>query len=399
MSSAMFDLAQRILAERRHTPVPRLWATPVPVTEHRIAVRCIVRPGEETVVIAADSAGRVCRGEGGDGLTALVDAARLDAGDQQPVTALVADASTVRNLGRLAERWAKSEREATRRGAAVAGWWCERAAHPGSMAVVNLVDASAAKYAIGVKPGHENANLWREWIGVTDASLSGLHEWWAVLDRGPRLMGLESVWSDDRWLWEHTMTAVENGRSWDTYESPALAALRLRSRCDAADLWEGALLSDRYWRERAICDGTVCVGEVASASSRGDRMEVVTDQLVTRLKAGGALTGWIGGAASGSAARFHGTVHRVRAEGQQLRITVTGLGRRGSRPAAADTVTLLPELPNPSVQLSARAALRALYRQRASWIGHGVIATPQRRAVPLEVMVAAADDEQTKDTA
>lgn len=392
MSASLFDAGQRLLASRRQTPVPRLHATPLPETDSRVALRCGRARNGGGITVSAASGRNAHHGTDSEGLIGLVEVAEISAGQESPVTALVADAESVRLLGKLADGHATSTHPQVRLGAAIAGWWSERAAHPGTLAVINLSEASAAKYAIGVSPADESAAQWRRWLGVTDVSLAGLHRWWEILDAGPRLDGLTSVVRDDRWLWDHLMRAVCDGRSWQVREALSLAAIRLRSRCDAAENWEAALLSDALWRRRGIFAGTVCEATVATAAA--GRCELVTGQLDVRMKVGAGVDGWIGAVDSVGALRFHATVAATSMDGDSLRIVLTGMGRKGSHPVASDQVTLLPGAPSASMQFSTRAAIRSLYGQRRSWIGQEATPTPQRRPVPLDVMVAAADREE-----
>ena len=392
MNVANYDAAQRILSYLMRRPVRRLQHSVLPDADRRVAVEVVCGRDGQITVRVADGEGTVRQGVDADAAAVVGGVVVGEAGLEVPVTALVSSGATIRALGMLAQRYATDNRDAVRRGAAVAGWWCERAAHPGSLAVVNMCVVSAATFMVGVVPGDESAALWRQWLGVSDQSLAGMHQWWDRLDCGPRLGGVESVWSDDRWLWQHLLGAVREGRGWQTAESLSLAAIRLRSRCDAADLWEAALLNDAWWRRRAVCAGVVGCGTVDVAGVQAGRIEVLTDQLDLRMKVGAAVQGWIGEVTDTGRDRWSGEVVATSTEDDRLRITIAGMSRRTKvKPVAGQRVTIGPQPPNPSVQFSGRRAVRGLYRARSSWIGHGVSPTVQRREVPLDVMVAAAD--------
>ena len=89
---------------------------------------------------------------------------------------------------------------------------------------------------------------------------------------------------------------MTEGRSWDRPENLQLAAARLASRCDAADLYAAALLADPLWRARGVHNGYVLTGDVVTgAGAAGNRVVVAAPRLDTRLKTGAAVIGWPGG--------------------------------------------------------------------------------------------------------
>lgn len=391
MTVEFYDAALRALSAQRAVAVPRIESSPLPATYRRLAVAVTRGRNRSVSVTVTDEAGRTDTGTDAEGLAAI--GRMVGADTDTPVTALVIGRAGVDALGTLARRTWRVTDPQVATGAAVADWWAERAAHPGSGAVIDLVAASAVKYALGVTPGSESEQVWRSWLGCAEGGTHRWHDWWALLDAsGPRLAGLDGVGRDDAWLWGHHLGAVAAGGSWNTRETMGLAALRLRSRCEAAESWDAALLGDRLWRRRAVHTGHVCTGTVVvGGTGRSPRVEVVTDRFDVRMKAGSAVIGWAGGidaAPTSGPGAFAGEVTATAVAGDQLRIAVAGLGRRV--PAADQTVTLMIAPPSPSVAFATRNALRALYRQASSWLARGTAPTPARRQVPLSVVVAAA---------
>lgn len=103
----------------------------------------------------------------------------------------------------------------------------------------------------------------------------------------------------------------EKGYDWTRPEPPPVAAIGLRMRCDTADLWEAALLSDRLWRHRAVHTGHVTGGAVTHATARSSPS---TPRAWTRLRVRADVVGWIGGVDSyDRATLFYGHVHAAHA--------------------------------------------------------------------------------------
>lgn len=401
MSAALFDLALRVSARDQGAAVPRLLHNPAPNREVRVAVSA-TRAGAAIRVRAIGPDGRVESGSGGAGLAAIARAAGCANGDLGGgPSAVVEGSSTLRALTMLATRFADPARcdsVAVAAGSALAGWWVERAAHPGTTAVADVLAVSRQRYVLGAAPGADNAQAWRQAFGVT-GGLAGLHAWHRAVTAGPVLPGLEPTREDDDWLLGAYQDALTGGRSWDVPESLYLAAVRLRSRCDAADLFETALLCDPLWRARGVHTGHVCTGEVvvgASTSGTG-RVIVHADRLDTRLRAGTAIIGWAGAPMAEMPAvdaRFSGEVVTTSVDDGALAVTIGGLRRSGYRPAAGETVTVIPAPPSPSTIRSGRRVLARLYRRRFSWLSQGVTPAPVRRDVPLAVVIAAAEPKE-----
>lgn len=398
MSGVLFDAALRVSAADTGGPVPRLLHAPV---RHRpVAVAVTARRAGASVkvrVVAAD--GTVHEGVGAAGLAAIATAAG-GPGDALATgpTAVLADRVSLPLLARLAGQHTDPAREsaAVLAGSAVAGWWSERADHPGSGAVCELLPVTRQRWVLGVPPGEDTAAMWRRALGVGGGARSALR-WHRAVTAGEVLSGLSVTAADDDWLLERHRESVEAGRSWQVPESLGLAAQRLRSRCDAADVYAAALLEDPLWRARGVHTGHVLTGEatVGVLSNQG-RIVVVADRLDTRLRVGSEVIGWPGPPIrERPGERFSGVVTATAVEGGALVVHIGSLGRTGYRPAASETVTVIAAPPSASTIRSARMMLARLYRRRFSWLSQGLTPEPVRRDVPLDVLIAAAEDDET----
>jgi hypothetical protein len=398
MSAVLFDLALRVRARELGVPVPRLLHNAVPARTARVAV--LARRGRGCRVWALGPDGGVQTGSGAQGLAALARAAGCADGDlRDGASALIEGPATLGVLQTLAVAHADPTRcrsVAVAAGSSLAGWWVERAAHPGTSAVVDLLAVSRQQMMLGTVPGSDDGQVWRAALGVPHG-LAGLQTWWRAVTVGPTLPGLEPTRQDDDWLLGVHQDALSKRRSWDVPESLYVAAMRLQSRCDAAELYEAALLTDPLWRVRAVHTGHVCHGVViAGAKDTQGRVVVRSRRLDTRLKARVAVLGWPGDQIHENPSatdRFTGEVVSTAVKDGQLVVSIGGLRRSGYKPAAGETLTVIPAPPNPSTIRSGRTVRARLYKRRFSWLSQGVRPVSSRRDVPLAVLIAAADDE------
>ena len=381
MSAALFDLALRIAARDAGEPVPRLLHNPAPARDVKVAVGAR-RTGPVVHVQAVGPDGRTHSGTGAEGLAAIAHAAGCAGGDLGGgAMALIDSPATMRALAGLARSYADPTRCAgidVAAGSALAGWWVERAAHPGTSAVTNVLGITRQRFMLGVAPGNDHAGAWRAALSVPNG-VAGLHIWNRAVTGGPLLPGLDALREDDDWQLEAAQDAVHELRSWDRPETLYLAAARLGSRCDAADLYDAALLADPLWRARGVHTGFVCHGEVVTGvGQQANRVTVRADRLDTRLKAGTAVTGWPGEpitAMPDVENRFSGEVFATGVADGTLSVTIGGLGKTRYRPAAGEALTVIPAPPSVSTIRSRRAAVARLYKRRFSWLSQGVTPT------------------------
>ena len=219
-------------------------------------------------------------------------------------------------------------------------------------------------------------------------SVTGLLDLHTLLTAGPPLPWLDVLAEDDVWSYGPAQSEHSDGLDWRRPDSTSRAALGLRSRCDAADLYAAALLTDPIYRRRAVHTGHVVTGTAKPLGDKLKRVEVTCTRLDSRLRPGNALTGWVGGPAT-SAAPFTASVTAATVHAGHLILTLSGT--TGAAPGDGDPVTLTTAPPNPHRQRAGRKTYRALYSARRSWLTTGRTPTATRRPVPLDVLVAGAE--------
>ncbi|BAH55600.1 MULTISPECIES: hypothetical protein [Rhodococcus] len=396
MSVEWFDLAQRLYAAETRSPVARLTHTTFAASTAALAVRAVARGGSVTVSVAGFE-GREERARDVDALGLLAAHGGTIVGRCDPAPLLTDDTGTLPALVTLARAHAHHPDPQVAGAAAMVAWWADRADHPGTSAVVNLVAASSARYVLGTTPEAErSATTWRQWLRICDDGVSGLHEWAAKISGGPLLPLLEPIHEDDRYSWDRALSAATAGHDWSRPDNTASAAMGLRTRCDAAELKSAALLDDPLWRQRAVHTGHVAVG-VASVTPppKGSRrrnasLSVTCDRLDSRLRVGSEVTGWMGTPADKPFERFFVEVTSAQVVEGKL---VLGLGSVGAHaPAPGARVCLMPGPPSPQTMRAGRGRYWRLYRARRSWLSTGQTPVAARREVPLDVLIAGAED-------
>lgn len=393
MSADVFDLGLRMRAEKTRTVARRLVAAPVAPVCDVVAVSMERARSGVTFRVATPDAG-THSGSGADVLDAL---AAVGVSMAAQTTVVVDGLATVDVLAGLARKVDASSSLGDV--AAHVGWWAERADFPGGHAVCDVLSACRQRWVCGTAPSAERAvETWSDWLGLPSAgnaaeTLLGLH---GRVSDGVALTHLDVLAEDHEYWWTRAQTGFAEGWDWTRPDTTSRAALGLRSRCDAADLYEDGLMQDPLFRLRGLHTGHVVVGVAARvAGDKLARVVVTSDRLDARLRAGTRVTGWVG-APQSSGPRFTGEVLSTRAAGSRLQITLTGVSRSmiGADPVA---VTLHEAGPDPFGQRRSRGNLRGLYMTRRSWLTTGRTPTPTRRDVPLAVLVAGAnaDDKET----
>nr|WP_230990457.1 hypothetical protein [Rhodococcus oxybenzonivorans] len=205
MSVEWFDLAQRLYAAETRSPVARLTHTTFNPSAAALAVRAVARGGKVSVSVAGVGGGEECARDV-DALGLLAVHGGTMVGRTDPAPLLTDDTDTLPALLTLARAHAYHPDPQVAGAAAMVAWWADRADHPGTSAVVNLVAASSARYVLGTTPEAErSATTWRQWFGISDDSVSGLHEWAARIGGGALLPLLEPIHEDDRYSWDRAI--------------------------------------------------------------------------------------------------------------------------------------------------------------------------------------------------
>lgn len=388
MTAEWYDLGQRLHAAASGQVVVRLQHSATAVSERPVAVRATVTEGHITAVLADSTSGPI-RAEGGAILTAL-GSLGVTMTATTPATLILDTPATLPLLDRLA-RTAEPGTAADDVAAHIA-WWRDQGDFPGGHAVVDVVTACQTQWLTGTAPTDEDkTETWRAWLAVTDPSVSGLLDLHTRLTDGTPLPVLAVLGEDTSYTWGYAQRSHGEGRDWRWPDNTSRAALGLRSRCDAADLYAAGLLADPRYRRRAIHTGHVVTGHVERPDIPQSRRScrVWCDRMDARLRPGTQVVGWVGGVADETTGRCTGTITAAEVEQATLVLTVSGLG--GAAPLDGDPLVMHEAATSPSQLRAASKRYRALYGARRSWLTTGKPPATSRRSVPLDVLVAGAD--------
>jgi hypothetical protein len=391
VSVALFDLGQRLRSATLGCPVARAAFAPVLPPVDPVAV--VVTGSGDHIVVQATDGPRLEIASGPMALTALTDLDVTPGAD--PRTLVVANRDALARLLELA--YATDPTSAHTGAAAVVSWWAQRADHPGTGAVLDLVTACSDRWTLGVPPAHEREiAVWRHWLGVADRGPRGLLDLARRVSTEPTLPGLTALVEDDRASWDILNARLADPRSnwdWRRRDSRREAALGLASRCDATELYSSLRLGDPLVATRESFAGSVVCGVVSTVAARV--VELTADQLACRLREQAAVEGFPGRPmdlppALTSGPVLRGNVAAIRVDGTgRLVITIDSSSVRPTN--VGQRLTLRPRSVDPRQQRSGRQELHRRYAARRSWLSGGAAPAPRRREVPLDVVVAAAE--------
>ena len=390
MSVEIYDLAQRLRAALEHAPVPRAVYAPCLPPVDPVAV-VLERVGREPVLHAASAAGEAT-GAGSGALGAL-RALGVTLGDSFR-TLVVPDVDTLAALARLARDSPVDDEHAEQ--AAVVAWWDQRGDHPGSSAVLFVADACARRWVLGTAPAAERLTVtWSSWLGVTSSGPCALLELAERVAAGPSLPGLDEVAGADERSWSYHRERLSRGWDWRRPDSRVEAALGLASRADAAELYESLRLHDPLVALREAQVGNVITGRVVQATKRGP-LVIESSQRVCRLRADTEVQGWVGtpvDAPGTDRPRVTGVLAAVTVSAAQtLTLTLRTAATRNGSITVGDPMTLRSKAAEPHQQRHGRGNLGGRYRSPHNWLATATPPEPRRREVPLDIVIAAADD-------
>lgn len=389
MTVELFDLAQRLYAASTGVPVARLTHAPTVPIRRPVAVRAW-RADRQITVAAAIPDMPVTTASGRDALDLLYGMGVRMSADSW-VTLVTDDEATLPLLLKLADsNNADAEYEDT---AAHIAWWAERSDFPGSSAVVPLVTLCRTRWVTGEAPqAEQSARTWRRWLGVPGDDCSTLLDVLALVSAGRPLPGLENAATDDGFSWSFAQREFADGQDWRGPDSVSRAAAGLRARCDAADLFDAALLADPLWCRRAVHTGHVSSGHVVLdvPGTPASAVGVVCDRFATRLRVGNPVVGWVGDAdGRQTEGRFSGTLLDTVVVGGELMLVLSVAAAR--RPVAGMQVTVGAAPPKAEAKKAGLTRYRRLYRSGRSWLVRGRKPVTSRRDVPLDVFLAASE--------
>lgn len=383
MSADWFDLGQRFRAASIGVVQPRLLHAPAHRSPHPVAVRASVA-GHRITVTAATATAPSASATGPEAL-ALLGSLGVTLAALSPATLVTDQPTTLGLLTRLAAT--TSPGGVHDDVAAHIAWWRDRVDYPGGLAVMDTVAACRARWVTGRAPMTESdPGVWRHWLDVPDDSPAGLLTIHQHITAGAPLGWLDTLAEDGTWAYGAAQRDHADGRDWRRPDTTSRAATGLRSRCDAADLYAAALLTDPMYRARAVHTGHVVTGTAHPLGDKLRRCEVTSDRLDARLRPGNEVLWWIGTPTTNGPTAT-ATVSSAAVLGGNLVLTLAGV----AGPVSGQPITLAPAPPNPHRQRAGRRAYRALYATRQSWLTTGRTPTLSRRPVPLDVLVAAAD--------
>lgn len=393
MSIELYDAALRLRAARERRPLPRTVYAPIlPPTS---AVALYLDP-DGTAHLATATGHQVSA----DPEHTLAALAGCGVGlTQTHRTLVVAHRRDLDHLDRLARSGVHGPHRDV---AAVADWWVQRADHPGSGATYVLTEAAKTRYAIGTAPdADDNLSTWLAWLDIHD---NPPHALLAAADRiasGTTLPGLLDLARSDTASWNWHRKRCTSGRDWRNADSRTEAALGLATRSDHAEAYASLLLDDPLVAARAVYTGEVLTGTVTAAPERGVYV-ITASHPLTRFRQDQNVTGWLGPPSLDVKNRKHPvrsavvTTTSIDAHGD-LHVTIGETVCTGARVGqhALDvgaTVTLRPTRPDLFMQQRARTALRRRYTHDGNWLAGRGLPKPKRRDVPLDIVVAAAED-------
>ena len=388
MTVEFYDLAQRLYAARVGHPVLRVAGALFSLHPDAIAVEAH-RDRDELVasVAVGGAAAGTARGPC-DIVAMLAEAGASFEADPQLV---VAGGASLGVLLRAARAMHGSGDPAVAQAAAVVGWWADRFDFPGTNAVIDVLAHARQRFVTGAPPAAErHQEHWRRAFGAA-AGVSGLWPWAQAVSGGELHAQFEVLVEEDNYTKGLAAQAFDAGTDWTLPDSPPVAAMGLRRRCNAAERWEAVLLADRLWRHRATHTGHVGGGPVVS--STGARFTIACERRDSRLRPGAAIIGWHNGIDDFDRAwPFHAEVDSTEAADGVLYLTITGV-RVDSRPAEGTWVSVMPAPPVPQRVKSSLWSYGRLQFGTASWIASGKTPGLSRRDVPLDVLIAAAESE------
>lgn len=378
MSTTAYDLGRRLRASREGKPTSNLAHAPCLPPERPVAVHVATTPDGVQVTATTDTDTRTMTGP-----LALSALAEIGVGlDEIHRTIVVADHATMYALATLARQCATNPDLAAV--AATVGWWAGRSEHPGSGAVIVLLDALRARWTLGVEATRERElSTWAPWLNRPESDGALLLALARQVASGTTLPGLLTMHGSDTaswsWLREHATT-------WHYPDGRGQAALGLTTRCDAADLYASLLLDDPLMAARAAFTGEVVTGTVVSVSP----LIVRADRPLSRLRVGTDVDTWPGEAHQVALTALSGRIGQAQiSPSGDLDLTIT----ETRKPAieAGARLTLRPRRVSARQQQQSRRERVRRHAARSNWLATRECPPPARREVPLDIAIAAAD--------
>jgi hypothetical protein len=395
VSAELFDLGVRLRAYAIGTVQPRLAHTPYSAGGPFVAVS--VSSGLNRILrLTVQRPGGPAVSGSGHGALRLLLPDKHSAPDKFE-TLVVSDRAQLRKLMSAASSAKTEGHEALARACALVDWWARRTEHPGTSAVLAVIDACRTRWVSGSPGAHENVlSTWAGWLGAKGSDTAALLAIAARLVDGAPLDPenfIEANNLTDRTDYLRQRDAINAG-AWRRSDSPRSAARGLQSRADAAERMDAVLHDDTAWRERAIHTGYVVRTTVHTAPTASEsRVILTTSQRICRYRPGTTVrleTPIVN--LNDDQPTISGTVLALDACADgTLRITVK-IPRGKTMLLKVETpVTLLPDPVVAARQNQGLTNLSKRLKQSDCWLVTGKPMPKIVREVPLDVVIAAAE--------
>ncbi|MBV8979718.1 MAG: hypothetical protein JO086_02355, partial [Acidimicrobiia bacterium] len=254
MTAQLFDLGVRLRAAATGRPQPRvarpLWAPRGAL----VAAHCARADDGSITVSVARPGGATATSLAPTGLLPLAHDDESSRGAFECL--VVADRLQLALLMEAAKATPPGVK--ADRAAATVAWWVARADHPGTGAVLIATEAARQRLVLADPDAEGSVGAWLRALGRpvpadhVEAPLALVD---AVADGAK---GVEGV--DDQREWRRFCTGYDAGYNWRGPDTAVAAAVGLRAREDASELFARALLDDPAWAQRERFAGRVVVG-------------------------------------------------------------------------------------------------------------------------------------------
>lgn len=309
-------------------------------------------------------------------------------------TLLIADQVTAQALRAIAAACRKHHEAGL-----MLDWWMQRLDHPGTGAAYVVPDLLRRRYVTGA--GVEEEALWQTWAAwatwtqtPTTPVVVALLNLARLGAGGTTLPGLDSFRDDDVYAYTQARLKRRPSRS----ASPKESATTLLTCSQATERLESLLMEDPMLAERYARTGHLISGTVTTLTLNGKSatdLEVHVNGLLSRFRVGDEVELWNGGPSAAPANGItlqRGVIAEARIDPHGLHVRVNSLIPRTTR-QCGDTLTVRPRHVDPMQQRT----LIGHYNRRLFHADNTLMRrdapAPTRRTVPLDVILAAADDE------
>lgn len=276
--------------------------------------------------------------------------------------------------------------------AAVLDWWLQRSEHPGSGACYVATSAARARWVTG-ELTEDQLDTWARWLALPQTCPAArAHAVVHAAAAGTTLEGLLDCHTSDSYSWQRL-----NRRNLTRHhpESRRDAAIGLTTRNQAAEHYQSLRLGDPLVAQQAVREGHLTHAVITDL----DRAEATVRSTsgACRLRPGAKVQAWAGLAQDAGTAplalRTAVVTHvGISADSTHLQIVLSDLAGLRSGTAVGDTITLRPAPVDPFQQARLRTQYVRRLQDGRNWLTRPGTPPLTRREVPLDVVVAAADD-------